>query len=106
MSLHQISSVGVFTKKLNKAVYHLASFNEPLTQQACARLPAHIIEEDLPETQDSLNRDLFATASQFVRHHNRVGSDFSEIGKKKSSNRSLSHKTMLTYEESIYTEES
>ena len=39
----------VYTKKVQKAAYHLATFNEPLTELASAELPAHVIEEPLPE---------------------------------------------------------
>ena len=41
--------MSVYTKKLNKIVYHLATFNEPLTQESITRLPAHVIEEPAPE---------------------------------------------------------
>ena len=42
--------MSVYTKKLNKIVYHLATFNEPLTKESITRLPAHVIEEPAPET--------------------------------------------------------
>ncbi len=31
-----IQSLSVYTKKLNKTVYHLATFNEPVTKSAAA----------------------------------------------------------------------
>jgi hypothetical protein len=39
----------VFTKKMNKVQYCLATFNEPLCQEGVNALPAHIIEEPADE---------------------------------------------------------
>ena len=54
-----LSSLSVFTKKLNKTVYHLATFNEPLTKEAANNLPAHIVEEPVADV-DSNERDNYA----------------------------------------------
>ena len=44
-SASQLKSMAVYTKKLNKTVYHLATFNEPLSKKSTSALPSHIVEE-------------------------------------------------------------
>ena len=44
-----MASMSVYTKKLHKTAYHLATFNEPLTSEATTELPPHVIEEPLPD---------------------------------------------------------
>ena len=87
MSVPQIKSMPVYTKKLNKITYHLATFSEPLTKQATSNLPRHIIEEPaeelLPkeetktETQDTSHRDKFANVHHYMsKLQNSGGQDY------------------------------
>lgn len=43
-------TVHIYTKKLLKTQYHLASFNKPLTEGQ--QLPAHIVEQPAEEPLD------------------------------------------------------
>jgi hypothetical protein len=49
----------VFTKKMNKVSYLLATFNEPLTQEGISNLPAHVVEEPVEQEQYSA-REMYA----------------------------------------------
>ena len=49
--MSNMSSLSVFTKKMPKTSYHLATFAEPLTKEAGGELPPHVIEEPLPEPE-------------------------------------------------------
>lgn len=105
MSAQQISSLSVYTKKLNKVVYHLATFNEPLSKKASASLPAHVIEEPVAEAESS-ERDNYANVHQFVRHQNKMGQDFNDLGLKQArSQLPQKKKAILVYEEQQYSDE-
>jgi hypothetical protein len=59
----------VFTKKMSKASYLLATFNEPLTEEGVGALPAHVIEEPVEEIANA--RDLYQNVQHMVRSQNR-----------------------------------
>ena len=71
----------VWTKKLNKTIYHLATFNEPLSKEATDKLPAHIVEEPAPEGDDAeAQRRQYASVGHMVRKQNKMGSGFNDLG--------------------------
>ena len=45
----QYSTMPVYSKKLSKTVYHLATFTEPLTNIPTGQLPDHVVEERVDE---------------------------------------------------------
>ena len=79
---NSIQSLGVYTKKLSKVVYHLASFNEPLSREATANLPSHVIEEPAAELEgdsEAQLREQYQNVHHMQRSMNRtVGAEFSE----------------------------
>lgn len=46
---YQPDVMKVFTKKMSKISYLLASFNEPLTTEGVSNLPAHVVEEPVEQ---------------------------------------------------------
>ena len=98
-----LSSMPVYTKKLHKSVYHLATFNEPLQKEAVNReFPAHVIELPAADVQgdDGNERDNYQNVHQFVRRHNRVGQDYNDLGLgQPRSELPQTKKPVLVYEE-------
>ena len=64
-----VRTIPVFTKKQKNLKYHIATFNEPLTQEATTKLPTHLIEEpDLEGLQHDLSyREQFGDLKEYQR---------------------------------------
>jgi hypothetical protein len=69
---YQPEVLKVFTKKMNKIQYCLASFNEPLTQDGIQNLPAHVIEQPVEAEADSRSQFTDGGREQYANVHHMV----------------------------------
>ncbi len=63
---YQPDVMKVYTKKMSKVSYLLATFNEPLTKEGVSNLPSHVVEEPVEQEQYSA-REMYANVHQMVR---------------------------------------